>query len=96
MLKTSIVLAGLLSSLLLAGCGVGVETSPAGDSETSTHQALAGGCRLVCPRCHPGEVCPMIACVEDCAPAPKQCLENQLCIIGYVWSQPRCSCVPAK
>jgi hypothetical protein len=79
-------------SLVLA-CSSQADPEP---TNTTDEQALTGGCRLVCPKCHPGEVCPMIACVEDCNGKPLKCVDNQMCPIGYNWSSSKCSCVAAK
>jgi hypothetical protein len=63
--------------LAVAGCGVPVEESAADEA------ALAGGCRSVCPKCRPGQVCPRIACYLDCnAPTPcgpAKCANGQVC-----------------
>jgi hypothetical protein len=62
---------------------------------SSVEASLAGGCRVICPHCHPGEVCPLVACYEDCNAAdPHSCVDTQLCVIGYHWDAQRCSCVP--
>lgn len=73
-----------------AGC------SAAPDEPTaSTASAYTGGCREVCPRCPPNQVCPMIACYLDCnGGAKKTCGVAALCAIGYEWSAARCACVP--
>ncbi|MFO0670683.1 MAG: hypothetical protein U0235_13810 [Polyangiaceae bacterium] len=83
-----------LASLFAVACSSS-QTTDEGSTESAA-QALTGGCRIVCPKCHPGEVCPMIACVEDCHGKPTKCVENQLCPIGYAWSQAACSCVPSN
>src|SRR5678815_3656648 len=36
-------------------------------------EALKGGCRVICPKCHPGEVCPKYACHIECPPNTQQC-----------------------
>lgn len=73
-------------------CGSSPDESSSSDVGQSESN-LTGGCRLVCPKCHPGEVCPMIACVQDCHGRPTKCVETQLCPIGYTWSQSACSCI---
>ena len=82
------VLAGLAFALVACGSESG------SDSTDSTSNSLKGGCRMICPKCHPGEVCPMYACVEDCNGKPAKCVDNQLCPIGYAWDSTACSCEP--
>ena len=60
---------------------------------SSSQDDLKGGCRMVCPKCHPNEVCPMIACQLDCNAKGHACVDTQLCPIGYSWSSQKCSCV---
>jgi hypothetical protein len=79
-------------SLVLA-CSSQADPEPTGQTD---EQALTGGCRLVCPKCHQGEVCPMIACTEDCNAKPVKCVDNMMCPIGYAWSSSKCSCVATK
>jgi hypothetical protein len=71
------------------------QSDPEPTSQTD-EQALTGGCRLTCPKCHPGQECPMIACTEDCNGKPLKCVDNQMCPIGYSWSSSKCSCVTTK
>jgi hypothetical protein len=79
------------SVVTLAGCG----STPADDPTGSTESAYTGGCRQVCPRCPPNQICPMIACYLDCnGGGQKTCTVSMLCAIGYEWSQARCACVP--
>jgi hypothetical protein len=81
---------------LFTGCAVAADHAQDESSAESTAQ-LAGGCRVVCPKCHPGEVCPMWACMEDCHAAdPKSCVENVMCPDGWTWSKHLCSCVGPK
>jgi hypothetical protein len=47
------------------GCAMGVE--PTQDDGISTDQAAAaGGCSVECPKCKPGDICPMMACIQIC------------------------------
>lgn len=80
-------------ALLLVGALVACSSSTEKDDVGSTSQDL-GHCRTVCPNCHPNEICPLYACVQDCSGPPARCVDNQLCPIGYTWSQSACSCVP--
>lgn len=80
-----------IGALLFAGLFVVVGCSS--DASSSQTDDLKGGCRMVCPKCHPNEMCPMIACMLDCNGKAHDCVDNQLCPIGYSWSQSKCSCV---
>ena len=73
------------AALFVVGCS--------SDASSSQTDDLKGGCRMVCPKCHPNEVCPMIACMLDCNGKNQNCVDTQLCPIGYSWSQSKCSCV---
>jgi len=88
------IVAGLVVAAGLSVTGLGCSS---GDEQpqgaTASEEGLTGGCRLVCPKCHPGEVCPMIACYEDCNAPPPRCVETMLCPIGYTWSARACSCI---
>ncbi len=85
-----------LVTAIFTGCAVAADHQGDGTTSESTAK-LAGGCRVICPKCHPGEVCPMYACVEDCnAVDPQSCVENELCPDGWTWSKGLCSCVGPK
>jgi hypothetical protein len=88
-MRSFFVALGFVALSTFAACGGAQETA-------SIEESLAGGCRVVCPKCHPGEVCPMIACVEDCSPAKQPCIDNVMCPINYTWSSHACSCVPNR
>jgi hypothetical protein len=76
---------------LLAACSA----APSSDEASTTESALSGGCRQVCPRCPPNQICPMIACYIDCnGGSKKTCTVAMLCAQGYQWSEARCACVP--
>ena len=68
---------------LVVGC---TALTPPDDlaSGDSTEEELHGGCRLICPKCHPGEVCPLIACREDChahtGACDAQCTTSAECV----------------
>jgi hypothetical protein len=68
----------------LAGCGSVADTDV-------FEEAAQGGCKQVCPKCKPGQVCPMIACTLDCG--PHTCPLAQLCIMGFHWSEAQCKCI---
>jgi hypothetical protein len=73
-------------TLALFGCG---GTDAVVDE---TEAAQKGGCHTICPKCHPHELCPAIACYQDCE---HNCVQTQLCMIGYAFDPLSCSCVPA-
>jgi hypothetical protein len=50
----------------LAGCGAVAESDV-------VEEAAQGGCKQVCPKCKPGQVCPMIKCYQDCHGAAQPC-----------------------
>lgn len=54
-----------LAALFVVGCSAEVG-GPSNDPISTEQSELAGGCHSDCPKCHPGEVCPMIACVLVC------------------------------
>jgi hypothetical protein len=79
------------ASFAVLACSAGNE--PVAEPTTESAAALDHGCRFVCPKCHPNEVCPLGACVEDCSPAHQPCIDNTMCAQGYEWSPTKCSCV---
>lgn len=81
---------------LVVGCSSESRQENSEDTTGTSAEALQGGCRLLCPKCHPGEVCPMLACAYECAPPPARCVETMLCPIGYAWSSGACSCIPSR
>ena len=81
-----------LAVVFVVACSAPTPDEPVG----STSEALGGHCRIVCPKCHPNEICPLYACIQDCTGGkPATCVETQLCPIGYAWDSNACSCVPA-
>jgi hypothetical protein len=93
-MRTLFALALGLAIAALPACGG--DAAPEGAPEGAIEQSLSGGCRVVCPKCHQGEVCPLIACVEDCSPAKQPCIDTVFCPLNYSWSTHACSCVPDK
>lgn len=86
-------LSKVVSIVVLALGAVACSSAPT-DTQ-STNEALAGGCRMVCPKCTPNmDVCPMIACELDCNGKPQTCVETMMCPIGYAWNSNACSCEP--
>lgn len=82
----------VLAAVLVSASACAVDP---GTDSSSTNEALKGGCRMVCPKCTPNmNVCPMIACQLDCNARSAQCVDNQLCPVGYSWDQKKCSCEP--
>src|SRR5262249_19147222 len=80
---------------LLVSCGVSQSETVLSDSSAASDQDLQGGCHTVCPKCRPNTVCPMWACYLKCPSKSKgTCGVRAMCIIGYEWSEARCSCVP--
>lgn len=76
-------------ALLVVACS----STDDSDKVDETSQDLGGHCRVVCPKCHPGDVCPMYACIQDCSGPPARCVDNMMCPIGYTWSSSACSCL---
>ena len=64
----------LVSVVALAGCGAGVVAE--NEAPTLSEAQMKGGCRVICPKCKPGQPCPMIACYIDC---PKQQKDPAIC-----------------
>jgi hypothetical protein len=62
------------SAFALIGCSASSDgnTGEIPGSRVS-QDALKGGCRVVCPKCHPGEVCPKYMCRLDCPPGVTPC-----------------------
>lgn len=80
----------------LFGCASAPEQSSGKDPPAAAEQGLAGGCRMVCPKCPANKICPTIACYEDCNGKPRECVQTALCIQGYAWDSKSCQCVPSK
>ena len=77
-------------SLVLACSSQSPDPEPTSQTD---EQALTGGCRMICPKCHQGAVCETWACYEDCNGKPATCVETMMCPIGYTWSSKACSCI---
>ena len=91
-MRQFLVFLGLLGGFAVAaGCG-----SAPDDGSVSTDEALASGCHTVCPKCPANQICPMIACYQECNGKPKTCLQTALCIQGYVWDAKSCQCVSSS
>ena len=61
----------------VAGCGVTEATVHSGEETLQLSEAqLRGGCRVVCPKCTPNQICPKIACRIECPPGRSTCGEN--------------------
>jgi len=58
-----------------------IACSSAQDPTTEdTSEAQTGGCRVVCPKCPPNQVCPKIACYLDCnSHKPGSCTQDTDC-----------------
>ena len=77
----------VLLALGLIGCG-GTDAATVQEAEA----AQKGGCHTICPKCHPNELCPAIACYQDCE---HDCVQTVFCAQGYVFDAKSCSCIPA-
>lgn len=87
-----IALVGLFGlGLVAVGCSASSD-----DSVATVDEGLAGGCKMVCPKCPPNKICPMIACYQECNGKPKTCVQTALCIQGYTWDSKACQCVPSS
>ena len=64
------------------GCAVAADP-PDGENTSVSAEAVAGGCRWICPKCRPGAICSKMACYEDCNAATKcgdaRCNKDQVC-----------------
>ncbi len=75
------------------GCSA-APADPSSDDAVSAEEALKGGCRYKCPKCHPGEVCPKIACFLECPGGKTPCGEN-VCNKGEYCCNESCGlCAP--
>jgi hypothetical protein len=81
-------------ALALVGCGTAaVET----DVQGTSADELKGGCKVVCPKCKPGQMCPMIACLLDCKTPQKDpaICGPTVCKVGDVCCNSSCGiCTP--
>ena len=64
-MKKIVVLASL-ALLFGIGCTTQVDAPTSTDPVSVDESALKGGCHTNCPKCKPGEMCPMIACLLVC------------------------------
>jgi hypothetical protein len=77
----------LLVAVFAVGCAFSSDPQQPDESTASQSSELKGGCHVVCPvKCHPGEMCPMIACLKVCpksdgtvACGPTNCLSGEVC-----------------
>ena len=84
---------GVCAVLVLAGCMVGTE-SESEDFGSDQAALKSDGCKLVCPKCHPGEPCPLRPCVLECRQAHTQCGDN-VCTKGEYCCNESCGiCAP--
>jgi hypothetical protein len=83
----------VFAAFAAVACSAATDGPGTSEPASTGAQDLGGGCREVCPKCPPNQICPLIACYLDCHPKQK-CVQNAFCIQGYQWSSARCSCVP--
>lgn len=88
-------LLGGLAMLTAVGCVVSTEPETDPDELGVALAEAAGGCRMVCPKCHPGQICPMMACTIQCAPGHSMCGPT-VCHPGEYCCNESCGiCAPA-
>lgn len=57
---------------------VGCSSAP--DPTVDSTEALKSGCRTICPKCPPNQICPMMACYLDCSSKkPGSCTQDSDC-----------------
>jgi hypothetical protein len=89
-MRTTILMFSLVFTSLL-GCAAEPVTSEGAEFATESGE-LRGGCRVVCPRCRPGQPCPRIACYMEChgrGSEREQC-GGTLCPSGQVCCNSSC------
>ncbi len=59
------------------------------DDLSSVTSEMRGGCHTVCPRCRPGEICPMMACFIECNGPGERC-GSHFCPQGQVCCNESC------
>ena len=59
--------------VMAAGCVVSTESESSDVARSDAELVKTGGCHLVCPKCHPGDPCPMRPCTLQCAPGHTKC-----------------------
>lgn len=85
----------LLALMFAVACSLAACATDTDSTYGTQTGALQGGCRTICPKCPANQICPMMACYIDCN-GPQQCVQTQMCIIGYKWSSQKCACIPDK
>jgi hypothetical protein len=76
----------------LAACSAATDApTPAGEVAGSriSEDALKGGCRVICPKCHPNQICPKYACRIECPPKTTPCGDT-VCTGGQVCCNASC------
>lgn len=86
----------IVSAYLFTACTVDDVPSTTEAGFGTTEGALAGGCRTICPKCHPGAVCSTAMCYQECEGKAKTCDIMAKCMAGYTWSDKKCTCVIDK
>ena len=91
MMRASAAIVGVLVMVFAAGCAVSTESE---DVSRDDAELKAGGCQLECPKCHPGDPCPMRPCVMVCSPGHHKCGDN-VCGAGEYCCNESCGiCAP--
>lgn len=94
----------LIPLVALAASFAGCSTQPDYDYDFEISE-LKGGCRTICPRCKPNEICPMVACRQECngkgggseqvGPSKGEVCGSTLCATGDVCCNASCGiCTP--
>jgi hypothetical protein len=85
---------GGVALLLGAGCVVSTESGEETDELGVTEAQAQGGCKVVCPKCHPNQLCSKMMCYLECAPGHTKCGDN-VCGVGETCCNESCgTCVP--
>ncbi|SRR5258706_11640748 len=75
-----------------AACSAATASDPADGEIPGTRisdEALKGGCHVICPKCHPGQICPKYACHIECPPKTTPC-GTGVCTGGQVCCNDSC------
>jgi hypothetical protein len=84
-----------VSFLALAACGDASALVTSTDPQGGIEASLKGGCRAICPKCRPGQICPLMACTISCPPGRSLCGQN-VCGQGEYCCNESCGqCAPA-
>jgi hypothetical protein len=59
----------------VAGCAVNIESAPE-DVGIDEAGLKGSGCKIVCPKCHGDDPCPLRPCVLECKPGHTKCGDN--------------------